>query len=285
MVPTVRRPLLILPVLAIAASLALVACGRKKVGEYDTSTPEAAIEAMHRMIVDGHAELLPQMVHLEARDVEFDDGVTEASAIADVKGKAGEMLGRLWRISVKIRERWPKQVDREIRNAAKQQGLEEFITSILIDPFASLNSQREHLSAEDMTDGTAALLWKGEPIPGGFIRLVETPEGWRVDIPVELARGNRYWPDTRHEWAVVASMMLAIENSLKDFERELDSGRFKDLGQASARVGRLVGESVVAQSIIYAFMKRPESGSSSTPRAGDAPPGSSAPANSASPPG
>lgn len=248
-----RIPLAALLVLVLAAASA---CRGKKVGEYDTSSPDAALDAMRQMIVDGHAELLPQMVHLKAREVTFDDGVTEASAIGDVKAKAGEMLARLWRISVKIRERWPKQVERELRSAARAQGLEEVITTILIDPFASLDSQREHLAAEDMSDGTAALLWKGEPLLGGLVMLVETGEGWRVDVPVETIRGNRYWPDTRHEWAVIASMMLAIENSLKDFERELDSGRFKDLAQASSRVGRLVGESVVAQSVIYAMMKR-----------------------------
>ncbi len=239
-----------------AGALLLGGCDRKKVGEYDTATPEAALDSMRKMIVEGHAELLPQMVHLKARDVVFDDGVTEASAIEDVKAKAGEMLARLWRISVKIRERWPKQVERELKNAARSQGLEEVLTSILVDPFAALDSQREKLKAEDMSDGTAALLWEDEPLLGGLITLVETGEGWRVEIPVETLRGNRYWPDTRHEWAVVASMMLGVENSLKDFERELDAGRFKDLSQASSRVGRLVGESVVAQSIIYAMMKR-----------------------------
>jgi hypothetical protein len=51
-------------------------------------------------------------------------------------------------------------------------------------------------------------------------------------------------------------MMLAVENALKDFERDLNSGAIKNLDAASSRVGRLIGESVVAQSIIYAMMKR-----------------------------
>jgi len=249
------RPLL--AALIATAMLSAAGCHRKEVGEYDTSTPEAALEALHRMIRDGQPQLIPQMLFIKARDVQFDDGVTEASAIEDVRAKAGEMLTRLWSISGKIRERWPKQVERELRVAARSQGLEEQITRIIIDPFAAIDSQRDKLTAEDLTDGTAALLWMGEPVLGGFLMLVETPQGWRLNVPVEMARSNRYWPDTRHEWAVIASMMLAIENSLKDFERELDAGRFKDLAAASSRVGRLVGESVVAQTIIYAMMRRP----------------------------
>lgn len=250
------------PLRAIACLLVLIVsfgasgCRDRSVGEYDTATPEAALEAMHRMILDGQPQLLPQMLHIKARDIRFDDGVTEESAIEEVKTKAGEMLARLWRISVKIRERWPKQVERELRSAARSSGLEAVVTRIIIDPFAALDSQRERLAVEDMTDGTAALLWDGEPVFGGLLMLIDTPDGWRLNVPVELARGNRYWPDTRHEWAVIASMMLAIENSLKDFERELDAGRFKDLAAASSRVGRLVGESVAAQAIIYAMMRR-----------------------------
>jgi len=234
-----------------------VACSDKTVGEYDTSTPEAAIDAVRLMVVDGRPDLLPQMIELKARDVTFDDGVTEASAIADVRRKSGEMLARLWRVSQKIRARWPKQVERELTRAASGGGaFEDRIAQVLIDPFAAIDSQREKLTVEDLSDGTAAILWEGEPVLAGLVSLVETPSGWRIDVGVERLRSNKYWPDTRHEWAVVASMMLGIENSLKDFERELDNGRFKDLASASSRVGRLVGESVVAQSVIYAMMKR-----------------------------
>ena len=51
-------------------------------------------------------------------------------------------------------------------------------------------------------------------------------------------------------------MMLGIENSLSDFEREIDRGEFRSLSHASERAGRLLGESVIVQSIIYGMMKR-----------------------------
>jgi hypothetical protein len=53
-------------------------------------------------------------------------------------------------------------------------------------------------------------------------------------------------------------MMLAVEHALEDFQRDLDRGKITSLSMASSRVGRLVGESVAVQSIIYAAMKRPE---------------------------
>ena len=99
------------------------------------------------------------------------------------------------------------------------------------------------------------LLYEDLPFAGGFVALTETSDGWRVTVPIELVQSNEYWPQTRHEWAVLASLLLGVENSLSMFESELDAENFKTLDQATERVGRLLGESVVVQSVIYASMK------------------------------
>jgi hypothetical protein len=243
--------------LAVVAALApLAGCSKP---EYDTSTPEKALQAVQKMLSDGRPELLPTMIDIPARDVTFDDGVTEASAIGEVKGKAGDMLARLWRVSRKIKQRFPAELEKEGDLGMTQlrgRDLQGLARRIVADPFAYIESQREKLAAEDLGDGTAALDWEGEPLFGGTITMVECDDGWKFAVPVEVLRSSEYWPDTRHEWAVLASMMLAVENSLIDFEAEIDDGRIKSLREAGERVGRLVGESVVVQSVIYAMMKR-----------------------------
>jgi hypothetical protein len=241
---------------AVGAAALLVGCAKP---EYDASTPEKALQAVQKMLSDGRPELLPTMIDIPARDVTFDDGVTEASAIGEVKVKAGDMLARLWRVSRKIKERFPAELAKEGDLGVTQlrgRDLQGLARRIVSDPFAYIESQREKLAAEDLGDGTAALDWEGEPLFGGTVTMVERGDGWKFAVPVELLRSSQYWPDTRHEWAVLASMMLAVENSLIDFEAEIDDGRIKSLREAGERVGRLVGESVVVQSVIYAMMKR-----------------------------
>jgi hypothetical protein len=49
--------------------------------------------------------------------------------------------------------------------------------------------------------------------------------------------------------------MLSMENALKSFEDELDRNEFRDLRHASDRAGRLLGERVFVQAMIYAGMK------------------------------
>ncbi len=242
----------------LSVTLALQGCGG---GSEDTSTPQKALDAITRMIEEGHPEKLPAMIEIKARDVTFDDGVTEASAIENVKEKMSQMIGQLWRVSKKIKNRFPKEIQNEATTGAKAAAREgfdyrELAKRVLGDPFGFLTEQRARMTVEDLGDGTAAILIDDEPAYGGLLTMVETPAGWRINVPVDTLRSNEYWPDTRHEWAVIASMMLGIENSLCDFEAEFDEGKIRSVREAGERVGRLVGESVVVQSVIYAMMKR-----------------------------
>ncbi len=233
----------------------------------ETGTPEATLDTALRLVEEGEIRRLPGLIHLDARPVTYSDGVTEASAIEDVRSKLSDMLDQLARVSRKLRDRFPDDFADEQRAAeaigARFDRFGDFggrVSGVLLDPFAFLREQRDRLEAFDLGDGTAALSLDEEPIAGGLISMVETDDGWRFTVPVELARASEWWPDSRHEWAVIASMMLAVENALADFEREIDDEGFRDLDHAGERAGRLLGESVVVQSIIYASMKRSDEG-------------------------
>ena len=242
--------LLLLPALGF-----LPGCERP---EYDTSTPQRALDAMQEMIEDGRPERLTDLIYLEPRDIEFEDGVTEASAIGEVRLKLSDMIAQLWRVAVKLQAQFPDDVGTEaegVRIRFGGDGFGDWFGRILSDPFRVLRDQKDRIIVEDMYDGTAAVLFDGEPVLGGLLAMVETPDGWQVALPVQYAQTSQYWPQTRYEWSVIASMMVAIENSLNDFEREVDEGEFRSLSQASERAGRLLGESVVVQSVIYAMMK------------------------------
>jgi hypothetical protein len=236
----------------------LLAAGGCADPEYDASTPQAAVDSMRQMIADGRAERLAGLLHIEARDMAFDDGVTEASAIRDVLEKAGDMFGRLYRVAFKIRDRFPGEAARELESAENRlQRPGDPVPNLarfLADPFGLLDEQSQRLTVEDLSDGTAAILVDGKPALGGVGLLLREIDGaWKIDIPIQLLQEWR--PNTRHEWAVLASMMLSLENSLKDFERELDEGRFPTLEQAGRRAGRILGESVVIQALLYRGMK------------------------------
>lgn len=246
----------------MAFSVVLVAFGCSD-PTYDTSTPEQLLDSVQKAVQDGRPEDLPQFIDIAARDVEFEDGVTEASAIGDVKAKLSDMLGQLGRVSRKLKERYAKDLAKsqsQLERMSDRFGFGPIVERAVTDPFKFLDESRAKLAAEDLGDGTATLEYDGAPVAGGFVALLETDDGWRVTVPIELVQSNEYWPQTRHQWAVVASMMLAVENSLDMFEAELDADKFKTLDQATERVGRLLGESVIVQSVIYASMAKKDPG-------------------------
>ena len=246
-------------VLAMLLFAALVALGGCKKPRYDSSTPALAVDAMAQMVKDGRPELLPTMIDIEAREVTFSDGVTEASAISDVKKKTGDMLAQLWRVSKKLQTKYPADVAKELAKGgswANRSGFGDVFTSVMADPFGWLDANRSRLVVDDLGDGTAAFTIDGKQVLGGTLAMRETSDGWRIAVPVTLIRGSGYFPETREEWAVLAFMMIAVENALADFENELDTGKFKNLSAASERAGRMIAESAVAQGIIFAMMKQ-----------------------------
>lgn len=245
--------------------LTLTACSKPK---YDTSTPQKAVEAMQAMVQDGHPELLLDLFWLEPRDVKYADGVTEASAIEDVRTKAKSMVVQLVRVSTKLKKRYPKEVEAEVaagKTAANRGGFGGTFGRIMTDPFGWLDTNKERLKVEDLGDGTATVEIDGKPVLGGMLTMAKAGGGWKLTIPASYFQSTEYFPDTREEWAVVAYMMLAIENAMTDFERELDTGKFRTLADASERVGRLITEGAAAQAIIYAMMQQNQPGAEKKP--------------------
>lgn len=249
--------------ITVVALCAAAGCRKPK---YDTSTPARTVDAMQKMVADGHPEYLLDLFYLEPRPVTYADGVTEASAIEDVRRKAKDMVAQLWRVSKKLKQRFPNEVDAEIARAAQSArrsggGLGDFVAPIVTDPFGWVDANKGRLKVDDLSDGTASVEIDGKPVLGGVITMASTADGWKFTIPAELARNSEYFPDTREEWAVVAYFMLALENAMNDFEHELDEGKFRTLSQASERVGRMMAEGAAAQVVIYAMMQQNQPGS------------------------
>ena len=230
--------------LLLAVLLPLVGCSRPS---YDTSSPDAALDSAQAMIEDGNAKYLVDLIHIEPRDRTFEDGVTEASAIEDVKGKLAELFGRLWTVATLLQEQFPEDVSKQtdayladvdgIEDVDDDREFGDFAGRILANPFLFIEVYRDRVEVLDLGDGTAAVLYEDEPVFGGFLAMIETDDGWKFAVPTELVQTSEYWPQTRWEWAVIASMMLAVENSLEDFENEVSTGQFRSLDHAAERAG------------------------------------------------
>ncbi|MFB0985131.1 MAG: hypothetical protein QMB94_02460, partial [Phycisphaerales bacterium] len=150
-------------VLAIfgAPGLLLVGCGG---ADYDTSTPESVLVVAKEMVENGEADRLPELIDITPRDIAFEDGVTEASAIEEVKGKLSELLGRLWVVGEELQRQFPEEtvgsLDEAVGmvNDATEGDWTDVIGGFLADPFRFLEVQEDRVEILDLGDGTAAVL-------------------------------------------------------------------------------------------------------------------------------
>ncbi|MGA1018768.1 MAG: hypothetical protein ACO3YY_12390, partial [Phycisphaerales bacterium] len=155
-----RRGTVAAPGLVAACFAVLAGCEPN----LETGTPEATLDTALRLVEEGEIRRLPGLIHLDARPVTYSDGVTEASAIEDVRSKLSDMLDQLARVSRKLRDRFPDDFADEQRAAeaigARFDRFGDFggrVSGVLLDPFAFLREQRDRLEAFDLGDGTAAL--------------------------------------------------------------------------------------------------------------------------------
>ncbi|HWB20786.1 MAG TPA: hypothetical protein VG711_10825 [Phycisphaerales bacterium] len=226
-------------------------CGRK---EYDLSTPQATLDSIYEMVHEGDGKGLSQVLYIQAREITYADGVTEASAIHEVVDKVGDMLGRLYRTAKKIRDHYPDEIDNELVKVGENKRELDFLTRFMTDPFGLLDEQEKRVTVEDAGDGTADILLDGKPVMGIGMQMKQVDGRWKIVLPVEYLQEFR--PETREEWAVAAGLILSLDGALKDFENELDRGELRNLDQACRRAGRLLAERGFVQIYLYQAMKQ-----------------------------
>src|SRR5438477_6384411 len=181
-----------------AVGAVLSACSKP---QYDTSTPQAALDSMYKMIADGRPEQLGTLVYIEPRPLTFDDGVTEKSAIQNVTDKAGDMLGRLFGVAKKLRNKFPDDVHKELATAGPSIKMDEAgfnPTRFLADAFGLLDEQRSRVTVEDLGGCTAAILIDNKPAFGVGLQMKQVDDQWKINFPIELLQEWR--PNTRYEW-------------------------------------------------------------------------------------
>ena len=117
---------------AAAVPVFLAGCGGS---EYDTPTPESVMVVAGTMVENGDADQLPSLIEIAPRDIEFEDGVTEASAIAEVKEKLSELLGRLWLVGEELQRQFPDETLDTLDTAIT----DELLVTLLVVLFMVVN--------------------------------------------------------------------------------------------------------------------------------------------------
>lgn len=275
-----RRRVWALGLLAVAVLAAgVTGCGRAE-PEYSRSSPEAAIDSAKRMVADGNAERLAELIYAEdeyqravldrfgsmlghwqdlaaavaERFPEEVNGLKEQAREAAARGEAGSMLGGLLT---------GQRVPRQRRNAGgegQREAFEASIKQLFADPYGWLEGAESKLDYQYIHDDAVALTWDKRMIlpPVGLVMERDSTGQWAVVLPTRLPVVREVMPKTPEEYAIWGSLVRVFDNLAIDLEKDVREGKVATLEDLSRRAGERAFP--VAVLVVYAYSRLKDAG-------------------------
>ncbi|TVQ31812.1 MAG: hypothetical protein EA376_07415 [Phycisphaeraceae bacterium] len=258
-------------------------------GAYDQSTPDAVLISALQMVEDGEVGRLTELIHADSDEMRA------------VLNRVGSLLQRLHVLADEIQTRFPDEVA-EMRAKAESAagangGMQSlfagapqrqrggrggppwstaggggFLQPLLADPFAWIERNRTRMTVIQTADNTAAIMVDGKPAFGLGLTMRLEDDRWQVMLPLRLPFISRYMPQTREEWAIVASLVEVIDRAVDELAADVRAGRCRNIEAVAELAGEKAWMPVVMCVMAYnrAMEARERSpGSSASPRGGE----------------
>ena len=235
---------------ALAASSLLGGCEKKT---YPQDTPEAAIASARKMLEDGKAEKLADLIYAEnpdmrqtlvrvgrlLRDVQNLAASIQTKFPNDVakikeQAKSEGVTGLLSQIGGNQRRRGRAAADRD-RDGAQFDGL---IKQVMTDPYAWLQDNSGRLTTAPVNDNLVALLWDQKPIlPPLGLGMRKDGDKWFLVLPTNLPGVSTFMPRSADEYKTFSMLFGILGNAIRDVDKDVKSGKLKTLDEVSRKVG------------------------------------------------
>jgi len=249
----------------------LLATQRK---EYSQATPEDVLASAIQMVRDGNTERLADLIY--ADNVEYRSTLTRLGHLFGTMQDLGKEMARAFPKDVAAaRDRLKAEMEGkssglatalmtanpngplriemgsspEDRKAQEQQ-FQDFTTRLFADPFGWLDSAGARLSVERIADDAAVIKFDKEPLLGGVFTIRKQDERWWFVLPLNLPGVSQYAPQTRNEWAIVASLIRVIDNAMAELRGDIATGKAANV----KRVSELAGEKAFIPAAIVFVM-------------------------------
>jgi len=251
-----------LPVVAAIVGLVLILNANKTepTFEFSQATPEDVIASAKRMVTEGRADLLTELIWAE------DD------SMRGLYRRVGGVMGSLQGVALVAAEAYPADIER-VKDAAAQAAadgkggnifaravggarqrrsasrfsqsddpLNDVLQTILANPYGWLESNVDRLTTQMISDDMVALMWDNKPImpPMGMILQRKDDQKWYLVLPTHLPMIKEVLPQTDDEYQVWASVLMVFEKSFDDLRDDIESGKIRNLDRAAEEAGKKV---------------------------------------------
>jgi hypothetical protein len=231
--------------------------------EYPQHTPEEVLVSARRMVENGHAKRLPDLIYA-------DDARMRA-----LLGELGVLMGSLQELGLAVQGSFPEEIEKlraEAEATAKQGQASSFIQrmagsampagrrrggrgggggdpdemrkafnnamkELFADPYGWLEESEGRLSVQTITDDTAAILWDGKPLFGIGLLMRQDAGKWYVALPTNAPGISRIVPKSDEAWQVMGNLVGVFDQMIKDLTVDVRRGRIANLEDLGHKAG------------------------------------------------
>jgi len=228
---------------------------------FPQDTPEATIQTASRLIQDNNARKLPRLIDAESPDMRR------------LLDRVGVLLGNIQTLAAEAQRAFPEEAAKlrasaelaakeQAKNPKAQSGLasilgpmaggqrnrgpdkareqaaQDLVKRLFTDPYAWLRDNSGRLTTTPLSEDAVGLMWDGKPIvPGIGITMIKRDGKWYFAIPQNVPVVSAYLPHDENGFKVWGSLVVIVDNTVKELIADLRAGRVRTLDELSRKAG------------------------------------------------
>jgi len=222
-------------------------------------TPQATIQTASKLLQDNNARKLPRLIDAESPDMRR------------LLDRFGVLLGNVQTLAAEAQRAFPDEVAKLRKSAeeaaktqatnpkaqsglaavfgnmggggrgnnkAREQAAQDLVKRLFTDPYAWLRDNSGRLTTTPLSDDAAGLMWDGKPIiPGIGLTMIKRDDKWYFAIPTNIPVVSGYLPHDENGFKVWGSLIVIVDNTVKELIADLRNGRVRSLDELSRKAG------------------------------------------------
>jgi hypothetical protein len=249
--------------------------------DYPQGTPEEVLASARKMIENGDAHRLPDLVYADTPQMRgllnelgqvlgslqdlatqvaaaYPDEIAALTAQAEAAAKSGQATSFIQRLAGEASANMGRR-GRDRRNAdpaAMRKLFDNAAKEVFADPYGWLARSEGRITVQTLTSDTAAILWDKKPVFGVGLMMRESEGSWYISLPTNMPVVSRAMPKSEESWMIMGNLMDVFDNTIKDLTKDVRSGKIAKLDDLARKAGEKAF--IPAAITVFAFSKAME---------------------------
>ena len=288
--------------IALAAAALFGGCSK----EYSQDTPDAVVATAKKMIENGDAKRLTELVYADSKDMRR------------LLNQMGRTMGSLQDLASAVQKAYPKEIEKlkaDAEEAAKKGEASSFIQKMVgqataqagggrrrggqrggngttpaappaaasnpdemratfdnalkelfADPYGWIAKSEGRLTVQTIADDRAAIMWDKKPVFGVGLMMRLDKGKWYVELPTYAPGFNQIMPKTPEGWEILGGLFVVFQKAFDDLASDVKHGKCRALDELAGNAGEKMF--LPAVMVVFAYGQFMEAEKKATKEAG-----------------